>query len=82
MAGDTGSDKKNRFQDMKALQQAVSGAALTAAQGKKEKPAEKINRMIYNIDPDLFAAIENSSESLSGFAKRAMEKLAREEGKI
>ena len=73
-----------RFSNMKALNEVVSDAALATKQVVMEKkaPQKKIDRMVYNINPDLFEAIENSSESFSSFAKRAMEKVAREEGKL
>lgn len=71
-----------RFSDMKALDNVVSDAALTTKPVVKEKPLKKIDRMVYNINHELFEAIENSSESFSSFAKRAMEKVAREEGKL
>jgi hypothetical protein len=78
----------SRFKDMKALDSVVSEAALTANNKqalepvKEVEPVKAINRMIYNVNPMLFKAIENSSESFSSFAKRAMEKVAREEGKL
>ena len=42
--------------------------------------AQKKNQMIYGIPVDLSEAIEASGQTLSGFAKRAMIKVAREEG--
>ncbi|MDD3597439.1 hypothetical protein [Sulfuricurvum sp.] len=74
--------KPNRFADMQAVQKAVSSAPLTTNDDKRKKATKKLDRMVYAIDPELFEAIENSSETFSGFAKRAMEKLAKEEGKI
>jgi len=71
-----------RFSDMKALDTIVSDAALVTKQPIKEKSTRKIDRMVYNINPELFEAIEHSSESFSSFAKRAMEKVARDEGKL
>ena len=71
-----------RFSDMKALDSVVSDAALTTKAVIKNKPLKKIDRLVYNVNPELFEAIENSSESFSSFAKRAMEKVAREEGKL
>ena len=71
-----------RFSNMQAVNEAVSGAALTTKPVPTKKPDRKIDRMVYNINPDLFEAIENSSESFSSFAKRTMERVAREEGKL
>lgn len=76
------SQNRSRFSDMKAVEAAVSNAPLTASAPVVEKPKKKIDRLVYNIDPDLFEAIENSSEAFSSFAKRAMTRIAREEGMI
>lgn len=70
---------KGRFSDMQALNSVVSDAALTVKAPIKEK-AEKLNRMVYNISGELYTAIDESGESFSNFAKRAMMRLAREEG--
>jgi len=72
----------SRFSDMKAVEAVVSNAPLTASAPPVKKPKKKIDRMVYNIDPDLFEAIEDSSEAFSSFAKRAMTRVAREEGMI
>jgi hypothetical protein len=72
----------SRFSNMKKVEEAVSGAPLTASASVAKTPKKKIDRLVYNIDPDLFEAIENSSEAFSSFAKRAMMRIAREEGMI
>jgi hypothetical protein len=68
-----------RFSDMKALDTAIADSAMTMKSQQKEK-AEKINRMVYGIPGDLYAGIDNAGESFSNFAKRAMQRLAKEEG--
>ncbi len=50
---------------------------------KENTPAKKKkNQMVYGIPVTLAGAIEESGESLSSFAKRSMNKMAKEEGII
>lgn len=72
---------KSRFGDMEKLNAAVDGAALTAKkEPKKKEPTAKKSNMVYNIPVDLYEAINDTGESFSNFAKRAITRLAKEEG--
>ena len=71
----------SRFSDMKALDTVVTDAALTTKKtiAKKESKAKK-NIIIYNLEQDLYDAIDATGESFSSFAKRAILKMAKQDG--
>ncbi|PHQ89523.1 MAG: hypothetical protein COB42_06780 [Sulfurimonas sp.] len=74
--------KKNKFDILndKILENVQEGAPLKEVSQEPKK--QNKNFMVYSIDKELADAISASPEKLSGFAKRAMRKLAREEGII
>lgn len=70
----------SRFSEIQDLNKVISSAALS----KKEevsKPAKK-KILLYGIPTELYDAIEGTHESFSSFARRAIIKLAKEEGII
>lgn len=72
----------SRFSDMKALETVVTDAALTSNKtvpSSKEK-AKKKNIVIYNLDEKLYSVIDETGESFSSYAKRAIMKMAKEDG--
>jgi hypothetical protein len=72
----------SRFSDMKALDTVVTDAALTSnktpSSTTKEK-AKKKNIVIYNVDGTLYDVIDQTGESFSSYAKRAILKMAKED---
>jgi hypothetical protein len=76
----------SRFSDMQALDTVTSNAALTSNKpttpssvANKEK-AKKKNIIIYNLDEKLYDVIDVTGESFSSYAKRAILKMAKEDG--
>ena len=71
---------KNKFELLKG----AAAKELQADSSLKENVAakKKKDQMVYGIPLALTKAVEEAGESLSGFAKRAMLKVAREEGII
>ena len=69
---------KNKFEILEdKIKDVQAGAPLKEVAGKEKK-----NFMVYSFDVELGAAVEATGEKLSGFAKRAMRKVALEEGII
>lgn len=78
-------NKGSRFSDMKALDTVVTDAALTSnkvpsSTATKEKQPKKKNIVIYNLDDTLYNVIDETGESFSSYAKRAILKMAKEDG--
>ena len=74
---------KSKFDylDSEEAKEVQEASSLKEATPVKKKAAKK-NQMVYGISVELAKAIEDAGESFSGFAKRAMVKVAREEGII
>jgi len=83
-----------RYNKMKNIDAATAGAAsafkevvvqeeistIKKSPSIQTKKTEKIGRMVYGIPTSLYEAIDETGEAFSSFAKRAMQRLAKEEG--
>lgn len=68
----------SRFKDMQAIENITNSAPMTTKQ--KEKNTKNI--MLYKIDVALYEKVEKTGESFSSFARRAILKLAKDDGLI
>jgi hypothetical protein len=75
---------KDKFALLKgaAAQELQADSSLKENVAAKKPVKKKKDQMVYGISLELAEAVEAAGESLSGFAKRAMMKVAREEGII
>jgi hypothetical protein len=66
----------SRFKDMQAIENITNSAPMVTKQ--KEKNTKNI--MLYKIDVELYEKVEKTGESFSSFARRAILKLAKDDG--
>jgi hypothetical protein len=72
--------QNSRFSEIQNLNKVISGAALSKKEELPKPTKKKI--LLYGIPTELYDAIEGTHESFSSFARRAIIKLAKEEGVI
>ena len=70
----------SRFKELKNLEEIAGGAALKENETTRKKKTKNI--LVYGVPVEWQELIESNGETFSGFAKRAIRKLLKEEDLI